>query len=74
MSRRSSGSLFSGVNVTGSSYGYYITGSASPTITNGLVYGNSSTGMYVDPTSGTPTITVNGPPVWRWQSAQWQAP
>ena len=23
---------------------------------------------------GTPTNTVNGLPVWRWQSAQWQTP
>jgi hypothetical protein len=26
----------------------------------------------LEPSRGTPTITENGLPVWRWQSVQWQ--
>jgi hypothetical protein len=49
-----------GLSVTGSGWGVYVGGSGAPAIANCLVVGNSLGGIYVNPTSGTPTTTVTG--------------
>ena len=48
---------FFGLNVTGTQYGVSFVGGGARTVTDGLIYGNTSDGVYVTSSTGTPTIT-----------------